>query len=92
MATNNLPQPAPSGQPQDNKNKIITDWLTATEDCQEALRNWKAYLRAWQHHPHVVDEAFLSAMQDMNDAGLFEWLNGCWADIDALRRSITNES
>jgi hypothetical protein len=104
MATQNLPQTAPDGQPpllplpdlahlkQQHKNKIITDWLNAVDDAQEALRNWAACLRAWQTHPHVVDEAFMMAVQNMSEAGLDEWLNASWADIDALRKVVTDES
>lgn len=101
QATPILPHNAPTGQPQNHtahnagktseqRAQVINDWVAASEQAIEALFNWKAYLHAWQQHPaSVPDDAFMSVVRDMAEAGLSEWLDASQADIDALRNVVT---
>ena len=90
MSTQHSNPLAPNGQPsQANDNRIIQAWLDSTNEALDALLNWRAYLRAWQTHPHVTDAAFMAAVQNMTEAGLLEWLDANRADIDALRKEVT---
>lgn len=78
--------------PQNPKTKVINDWIEASEQAIEALFTFKAYLFAWQKHPqtgNLPDDAFMSVIQDLTEAGLFEWFNASQADIDALRKVVT---
>ncbi len=75
---------------QNPKTKKINDWIEASEQAIEALFTFKAYLYAWQKQPaSLPDDAFMSVIQDMTEAGLFEWCNASQADIDALRSVVT---
>jgi hypothetical protein len=33
----------------------------------------------------------MMAVQNMSEAGLDEWLNASWADIDALRKAVVSD-
>lgn len=93
QATPILPHNGSSGQPQNHKNRIIEGWISASEVAIEALFNWKTYLRVWQQYPaSVPDDVFMSVVRDMAEAGLAEWLDASWADIDALRKVVTAEA
>jgi hypothetical protein len=71
-------------------NRIIQDWLNETAKAIEAMRVFQAYLRGWQHHPNLgrlPDDAFMSVIQDMAQAGMMGWLDR--PELDALRAAVT---
>jgi hypothetical protein len=71
-------------------NRIIQDWLNETAKAIEAMRVFQVYLRAWQHHPNLgrlPDDAFMSVIQDMAQAGMMGWLDR--PELDALRAAVT---
>jgi hypothetical protein len=87
-----LPLPDLAHLKQQHKNRIIEDWLNASDEALAALLIWRGYLKEWQAHSGVTDGAFMGVVQDMAEAGLDEWLNASWADIDALRSVVvTND-
>lgn len=90
--SNQRSTPPGAGQPSlSPKARAIQDWLIATDKALEALRWWRATLTVWLNHPHVTDEAFMQAVQNLAEAGLLEFLDGCPANIDHLRALVTEE-
>ena len=82
-----------NGQPSPpTDNRIFDDWTRQAETAIDALFVWKAWLRAWQSHPlrgQLPDGLFMDVVQNMNEAGLMEWLDANRAGLDALREAVT---
>lgn len=69
---------------------VIQDWIESVESAIEALLNWKKDLQSWQCHPYVTDQAFMSAIQDINEAGLMDWADGNPLGLDHLREVVSH--
>jgi hypothetical protein len=69
---------------------VLQDWIESTEAAIEALLNWKADLQSRRSHPHVSDAAFMSAIQDLNEAGLMDWADGNPLGLDHLREVVSH--
>lgn len=70
------------------KSVLIQDWLQRVRKAEEVLRIFRSYLIGWSYYPNVVnDELFMSVIEEMAQAGLFEFVDG--GNLDVLRAVLT---
>ncbi len=55
------------------KQKVIADWMIATQDTVYTLHVWLGLLESWQNTGRAEPEDFSEACQQLKDAGLWRW-------------------
>jgi hypothetical protein len=58
-----------------DRQKIIQDWLLATQDTIYVLQQWAGRLESWQGQSQVEAAEFGEACQQLREAGLGAWAN-----------------
>lgn len=73
-----------------DKQAMITDWLRRIDTAVDALYTFRAYLVVWNSFPTITDDLFMSALQDVSEAGLLEFFDGMPSPtLDELREVLT---
>ncbi len=79
----------------EERQKAIKTWAESTEQAIEALRSFKARLRAWElRQPHEIDKnEFMAALKELSEAGLESWADECPVSggLDVLAEAVTGE-
>jgi len=72
--------------------KIITEWIDSTQSAIETLRAWLQYLQAWQYHGgELYDGDFYEVFGWLRDERLDAWADRNSCDIDLLAAAVKGE-
>jgi hypothetical protein len=53
--------------------KVINDWILATQDAVYLLQEWLGRLEQWQAAGQAEADDFAAACQELREAGLWAW-------------------
>ncbi len=56
-----------------NKQKVVTDWMIATQEAVYTLQVWLGLLESWRETGRADAIDFSEACQQLKDAGLWHW-------------------
>ena len=52
------------------RQKILGDWVLATQDTILVLQTWLGHLESWQAQGQVEEAGFVAACRQLREAGL----------------------
>ncbi len=74
------------------KQKMIQDFLLATQDTIFVLQEWSGRLEQWQSQGQIEPEDFADACRQLREAGLWAWAADAGGHgIAALAAALVNE-
>ncbi len=56
-----------------DKQKVVADWMIATQETVYTLQTWMGLLESWQAAGRALPDDFSEACQQLKDAGLWAW-------------------
>jgi len=90
MTTCILPQPTTTKKLNTDRVAILEHWIADCNKSIDSLAVFRRKLESWQSYAvSIPDDAFMTVMDDLAYAGLFEWFDA--RDIDALREAVTSQ-
>ncbi len=71
------------------KQKVVTDWMIATQDAVYTLQVWLGLLESWRDMGRAEPEDFSEACQQLKDSGLWPWAGEAGGHgLTALARAV----
>jgi hypothetical protein len=58
-----------------DRQKVISDWIFATQDTIYLLQMWLGLLEIWQTVGRAEPDDFMDAYQQLEEAALWSWTN-----------------
>ncbi len=75
--------------PYPTKQKVVTDWIIATQETVYTLQVWLGLLENWRDLGQAEAEDFSTACQQLKDAGLWQWAREAGGHgVVALARAV----
>ncbi len=72
-----------------DKQKVVADWLIATQEAVYTLQVWLGLLESWRDLGRAEPEDFGEACQQLKDAGLWRWAGEAGGHgVAALARAV----
>ncbi len=72
-----------------NRQKVVTDWIIATQETVYTLQVWLGLLENWRDLGRAEAEDFSDACQQLKDAGLWQWAGEAGGHgVAALARAV----
>lgn len=58
-----------------DRQKVISDWIFATQDTIHLLQVWLGLLETWQAVERAEPDDFMDACRQLEEAALQSWIN-----------------